>query len=106
MVRLPKPMDLDSTSNLVLETVQTHATRPWPAKAAQDEDQKLKYDMTLFVLSPYRTVVQRTKIRYAPIAIAGALISVLKRQSPGHLHHAFIRTQRPPMSTSSRQAPP
>jgi oligosaccharyltransferase complex subunit alpha (ribophorin I) len=63
MVRLPKLMSVNSTSNLVLETVQTHVTRPWPEKAAQDEDQKLKYDMTLFVLSPYRTVTQRTKIR-------------------------------------------
>ena len=63
MVQLPKPMGVNSTLNLVLETVQTHATRPWPEQAAQDEDQKLKYEMTLFVLSPYRTAVQRTKIR-------------------------------------------
>ena len=63
MIRLPQPMGVNSSLNLVLETVQTHATRPWPEKAAQDEDQKLKYDMALFVLSPYRTVVQRTKIR-------------------------------------------
>jgi len=49
--------------NLVLETVQTHATFPWPETAKQLDEQALKYNADLFVLSPYYTAVQRTKFR-------------------------------------------
>ncbi|KAJ7591060.1 Ribophorin I [Mycena floridula] len=62
-VALPEPLALNSTVNLVLETVQTHATWPWPESAAQGEDQALKYETDLLVLSPYRTKVQRTKLK-------------------------------------------
>lgn len=43
--------------------MQTHATWPCPASAAQLEEQALKYRTDLFVLSPYHTVVQRTKLK-------------------------------------------
>ncbi|KII95215.1 hypothetical protein PLICRDRAFT_206669 [Plicaturopsis crispa FD-325 SS-3] len=62
-VALPKPLGLNETVNLVLDTVQTHAARPWPERAAQSEEQALKYGAGLFVLSPYHTAVQRTKFR-------------------------------------------
>lgn len=61
---LPQPLSINNTLNLVLETVQTHASQPWPAAAGQNEDQTLKYSTDLFVVSPYATSVQRTKIKY------------------------------------------
>ncbi|KAN0097621.1 Ribophorin I [Tylopilus felleus] len=65
-VTLPKKLAVNGTINLVLETVQTHATHPYPAYAAQADPQLLKYDTDLFVLSPYTTLVQRTKVRASP----------------------------------------
>lgn len=62
-VILPKPLGANGTLNIVLETVQTHATTPWPETAAQKEDQALKFTTDLFVLSPYHTSVQRTKLK-------------------------------------------
>lgn len=63
-VSLEKPLEVGETINLVLETVQTHATWPWPPQAAQKEEQALKYETSLFVLSRYITNVQRTKLKY------------------------------------------
>lgn len=63
-VELPKALKFNATTNVVVETVQTHATFPWPDQASQNEAQSLKYTADLLVLSPYRTLVQRTKIRY------------------------------------------
>ncbi|KAF9259510.1 Ribophorin I [Marasmius fiardii PR-910] len=60
---LPKPLAANATVNIVVESVQTHATRPWPERAAQDESQSLKYECQLLVLSPYKTLVQRTKLK-------------------------------------------
>ncbi|KAF6762619.1 oligosaccharyltransferase alpha subunit [Ephemerocybe angulata] len=62
-VTLPKPLSGNKTLNIVFENIQTHATTPWPQTAAQNEDQALKYTTDLFVLSPYSTLVQRTKLR-------------------------------------------
>lgn len=62
-VTLPEPLSVGATMNLVLETVQTRASRPWPEKASQTETQSLKYDFSLFVISPYETLVQRTKVK-------------------------------------------
>lgn len=62
-VELPKALSINGTINLVVETVQTHAAYPWPQQASQKDDQKFKYDTELFVLSPYKTATQRTKIR-------------------------------------------
>jgi oligosaccharyltransferase complex subunit alpha (ribophorin I) len=88
-VTLPKPLAFNGTLNIVLETVQTHATTPWPETAAQKEDQALKFKADLFVLSPYHTAVQRTKLKcvdpslvynqhiltYSPRALAPRVIS-------------------------------
>ncbi|EMD40822.1 hypothetical protein CERSUDRAFT_111404 [Gelatoporia subvermispora B] len=62
-VELPKALKLNASTNLVVDVVQTHVTYPWPAQAAQADGQSLKYETDLFVLSPYRTAVQRTKLR-------------------------------------------
>ncbi|KAG5646561.1 hypothetical protein DXG03_002864 [Asterophora parasitica] len=62
-VKLPKALALNASLNLVLETLQTHATTPYPKEASQKEDQALKYSTDLFVLSPYHTGVQRTKLK-------------------------------------------
>ena len=64
-VELPKALKSNGTANLVVETVQTHATYPWPEEASQKDGQSMKYESELFVLSPYKTAVQRTKFRYA-----------------------------------------
>ena len=60
---LPKALSHNKTLNIVFESIQTHATRPYPKSAGQKEEQALKYTMDLFVLSPYPTSVQRTKIK-------------------------------------------
>ncbi|KAF8076378.1 oligosaccharyl transferase alpha subunit [Lyophyllum atratum] len=52
-VTLPEPLPVNSTLHLVLETLQTHATFPWPEQASQKDEQALKYQTDLFVLSPY-----------------------------------------------------
>ncbi|TDL29889.1 oligosaccharyl transferase alpha subunit [Rickenella mellea] len=62
-VELPKPLSKDETTKLEVEIVQTHATYPWPAEVGQEDEQALKYETDLFVLSPYKTLEQRTKIR-------------------------------------------
>ncbi|KAI0080902.1 oligosaccharyl transferase alpha subunit [Panus rudis PR-1116 ss-1] len=62
-VELPKALKANGSTNLVVETVQTHATYPYPAEASQKEPQSLKYETDLLVLSPYTTAVQRTKVR-------------------------------------------
>lgn len=68
-VILPKALAVGDTVDLVLETVQTRATWPWPESAAQKEEQALKYETDLFVLSPYATKVQRTKIKCVAVQI-------------------------------------
>ena len=62
-VALPKALDKGQTAGLVLETVQTHAAHPFPPQAAQNDRQALKYDTDLFVLSPYKTLVQKMKFK-------------------------------------------
>lgn len=62
-VEFPKTLKTNQTANLVVETVLTHATYAWPQEATQKEGQSLKFETDLFVLSPYPTLVQRTKIR-------------------------------------------
>ncbi|THH11901.1 hypothetical protein EW145_g321 [Phellinidium pouzarii] len=60
---LPNALKKNDNVTLELETVQTHATYPWPAAIGQNDEMTLKYETGLFVLSPYPTSVQRTKIR-------------------------------------------
>lgn len=58
---------MNETVTIIVGTVQTHATYPWPEQSGQMELQSLKYESDLFVLSPYKTLVQRTKLRYVLI---------------------------------------
>ena len=60
---VPSALKKDEEIALEFETVQTHVTYPWPAAVGQNEPMSLKYDTDLFVLSPYETKVQRTKVR-------------------------------------------
>lgn len=46
-----------------METVHTHTTHAWPAQVSQENDQALKYEGDLLVLSPYKTATQRIKVR-------------------------------------------
>ncbi|KAF8845769.1 Ribophorin I [Paxillus ammoniavirescens] len=62
-VTFPKTLAVNGTVNLVLETIQTHSTHPYPERAAQSDPQLLKYNTDLFILSPYTTLVQRTKFK-------------------------------------------
>ena len=68
-IELPKALNVNQTANLVIETVQTHATYPWPEEAGQKDGQSLKYEAELLVLSPYKTFVQRTKVRYVALLV-------------------------------------
>jgi hypothetical protein len=77
-VSLPKELAVNGTLNLVLETVQTHATYPYPSRAAQKDPQLLKYETDLFITSPYDTLVQRTKIR----CVSGVTCFVFQRPDP------------------------
>jgi len=62
-VDLPNPLGVNGTVNLVVETILTHTTYPWPQKVSQEDDQALKYEGDLLVLSPYKTTTQRIKVR-------------------------------------------
>ncbi|KAH9951690.1 oligosaccharyl transferase alpha subunit [Amylocystis lapponica] len=62
-IELPKALNINATTNLVIESIETHATYPWPEQASQKDPQSLKYESDLFVLSPYHTAVQRTKFK-------------------------------------------
>ncbi|KAJ7068267.1 Ribophorin I [Mycena amicta] len=62
-ISLPQALAVGASVNIVVESILTHATYPWPERAAQSEEQALKHETDLFVLSPYRTAVQRTKIK-------------------------------------------
>jgi len=61
-------LGVNGTVNLVVETVLTQTTYPWPEKASQKEEQSLKYEGDLLVLSPYKTATQRIKVRYVFVA--------------------------------------
>ncbi|KZS91219.1 Ribophorin I [Sistotremastrum niveocremeum HHB9708] len=62
-ITLPQVPVKGETTSLVLETVQTKATYPWPPSSPQGGEQLLKYESDLLVISPYVTSVQRTKVR-------------------------------------------
>jgi oligosaccharyltransferase complex subunit alpha (ribophorin I) len=62
-VHLSESLRVGQTLNLVAETVETHATTAWPSIVAQTDKQSLKYNTSVYIVSPYNTAVQRTKIR-------------------------------------------
>ncbi|EDR12406.1 oligosaccharyl transferase alpha subunit [Laccaria bicolor S238N-H82] len=118
-VTLPKTLPVNKTLNLVLETIQTHVTHPYPETAAQGDDQSLKYTTNLFVISPYATSVQRTKLRAltprllshttpenveaftndAPVTTSGATIVYGPYNDiPSSTTHAFISEHQQPIT--------
>ena len=97
-VELPKPLSVNGTTNLVIETVQTHATYPWPQQASQKDDQALKYETDLFILSPYKTATQRAKVRYVSVPM---IFTISDMYSAALQHPALSHSQLPRVSTSS-----
>lgn len=67
-VELPQALRTNGTTNIVVETMETHATYPWPEEAGQKDGQALKHDTDLFVVSPYETNVERIKFKCVPIS--------------------------------------
>lgn len=87
-ILLPQALGLNATVNIVLDTILTHSTYPLPERATQQEDQALKHKTGLFVLSPYHTAVQRTKIKYA--CAFGFLDGLTKNiRSPSPTIHSY-----------------
>jgi len=62
-ISLPKALKLDQTVNIVVSTVQSHASVALPATASQGEPQSLMFSSPLYIISPYKSILQRTKIR-------------------------------------------
>ncbi|KAF8524598.1 oligosaccharyl transferase alpha subunit [Hysterangium stoloniferum] len=60
---LPEPLKSLGDVTLEFKTVQSNAGTPLPAMVAQENPQSLKYSTDLFVISPYATTIQRTKVR-------------------------------------------
>ncbi|GJJ07075.1 hypothetical protein Clacol_001274 [Clathrus columnatus] len=61
--KLPKALDAADEVTFELETIQSNAGVPTPLTVPQGEPQSLKYTTDLFVISPYATKSQRTKVR-------------------------------------------
>jgi len=63
-VELP-PMTGEATATIVVNSVLSHASTPFPASVKQGDPQLLTFSTDAYVLSPYRTLSERTKVRYA-----------------------------------------
>ncbi|KAH9918214.1 oligosaccharyl transferase alpha subunit [Epithele typhae] len=109
-IELPKALDTNGTANLVIDTVQSHATYAWPQEARQQEEQAMKYHSEVLVISPYKTVVQRTKLRLptpqvhsysTPEGIAFAKESVVTKSGATITYGPFHDI--PPSATSGFQ---
>jgi hypothetical protein len=61
-VDLP-PMTANATVNLVVDSILSHASTPFPATIKQSDPQRLKFEVEALVLTPYPTSSQRIKIR-------------------------------------------
>lgn len=55
----------NASATLVVNSVLVHASTPFPASIKQSEPQSLQFSTEAYVLSPYKTITERTKIRYA-----------------------------------------
>lgn len=83
-VLLPKKLGVNGTLNLVLETIQTHMTEPWPEYAGQKDEQAMRYTTDLYVLSVYPTLVQRTKIKYVSCHLYTIRVMLNNSQNQDH----------------------
>ena len=66
-VDLP-PMAANATANLVVDSILSHASTPFPATIKQSDPQRLKFETEALVLTPYPTLSQRIKIRLVRLA--------------------------------------
>ncbi len=60
---LPHVLAANETVTLLISTIETHATIPLPATVKQGDAQSLVYETGAYVLSPYTTLSQRTRLR-------------------------------------------
>jgi len=58
------PMKENAGATLVVNSALIHASTPFPASIKQGDPQSLKFSTEAYVLSPYKTISERTKIRY------------------------------------------
>ena len=56
-------MAANATATLVVDSILSHASTPFPASIKQSEPQRLKFETEALVLTPYPTLSQRIKIR-------------------------------------------
>lgn len=63
-VTLPNSLKASGDVTLEFNTIQSNAGTPLPASVSQSDPQSLEYSVDLFVISPYTTTVQRTRVRY------------------------------------------
>ena len=68
----------DETATIVVNSILSHASTPFPATVKQGDPQLLKFSTDAYILSPYRTLSERTKIRYI-FFLSHYLIFITKR---------------------------
>lgn len=61
-VELP-PLAQNATATLVVNSILAHASKAYPASIKQADPQCLLFTTEAYVLSPYKTLTERTKIR-------------------------------------------
>lgn len=54
---------MNDTISLIISSIESHPSYPLPAVAKQTEGQSLLYETEAYVVSPYTTLSQRTKIK-------------------------------------------
>ena len=62
-ISLPQVLAVNETVTLLINIIETHATSPLPATAKQADAQSLVYETGAYVLSPYATLSQKTRLR-------------------------------------------
>ncbi|PVG00015.1 Ribophorin I [Serendipita vermifera] len=61
-VELPA-MAENATATLIVNSILSHASAPFPASIKQSDPQALKFTTEAYVMTPYHTLSERTKIR-------------------------------------------
>lgn len=97
-------MEEDASATLVVNSVLVHASTAYPAAVKQGDPQAFKFSTEAYVLSPYKTIAERTKIRWAPKG--RIMMHILIHTDPlGHQHRRLYPTLRPPHSPSTPRLP-
>lgn len=103
-VALPKPLKANANITLELNTVQSNAAFPYPAASRQEDPQSLKYTTDLFVISPYATVIQRSKIRFVKLPPGIITDSHVLRAPTPQVHNYTIPPAFPDFTQEERSA--